>query len=167
MIMKNPYNLLKIENKKIRSKVIKEYLDKINVNKVVCFSCGNATRELKNVGLDVLDICDNGLLKPNKWFTSQDFLHYFKDYFNATSGYLPIDLMHLIGEEFKKVIGELISPVYVASGSGETIVCLKLAYPQIDFVAVYDNSKNATRYDDESPLNTLVKCLCKKIIILN
>lgn len=161
------YNLLKIENKKIRSQVIRKYLDGIGVNKVVCFSCGNASRELKNVGLDVLDVSESGSLIPNKWFNSDDFLHYFPEFFNATSGYLPLDLMAQIGEEFRKKLGELESPVYVASGSGETIICLKLAYPTIDFIAVYDDSNPATVCDKKSPLFPLVELLAKDIIQIN
>lgn len=165
--MKNNIDILKIENKKIRSRVIKKYLDSIGENKVVCFSCGNATRELKKVGLDVIDVSPNGILLPNCWFRSNDFAHYFPNFFNATSGYLPLDLMYDIGIEFKKELGDIKSPVYVASGSGETLVCLKLAYPDVDFIAVYDNSNIATTYDADSPMHPLIKLLAKDIIINN
>lgn len=156
---------LDFPNKKIRSKIIKEYLTKINFNKVVCFSCGNASRELKNVGLNVLDISPSGDLVANKWFKSEDFKKYFTEYFNATSGYLPFDLMFDIGIEFKKYLGELQQDNYIACGSGETIICLKLAYPDKNFIAVYDNSNIATKMDINSPLYPLVKLLAKEIIV--
>lgn len=156
---------LDFPNKKLRSKVIKEYLSKANINKVVCFSCGNASRELKNIGLNVLDISPIGDLTANKWFKSNDILKYFSEYFNATSGYLPFDLMYNIGQEFKNYLGDIPNENYIACGSGETLVCLKLAYPQKEFVAVYDNNNNATKLDKETPLFPLVKILAKDIII--
>lgn len=152
-------------NKKLRSKVIKEYINKTAFSKVVCFSCGNASRELKNVGLNVLDVSPTGDLIANRWFKSSDFKKYFAEYFNATSGYLPFDLMFEIGKEFKNYLGDLPQTNYIATGSGETLVCLKLAYPDKSFIAVYDNSNIATTYDTDSPLFPLVQLLAYKIIV--
>lgn len=157
--------MLNLPNKKLRSKVIKEYLRTTGINRVVCFSCGNASKELKNAGLNVLDISPFGDLTANKWFYSNDILKYFNNYFNATSGYLPFDLMYNIGQEFKNYLGDIPNENYIACGSGETLVCLKLAYPQKEFVAVYDNNNNATKLDKETPLFPLVKILAKDIII--
>lgn len=159
-------DLLHFENKKIRAKVIKEYLRKSGVNKVVCFSCGNATKELKNVGIDTLSVCPDGDLLPHRWFHSNDFSKYFPNFFNATSGYLPMDLMLEISKEFKKKLGNLPETVYVPCGSGETIVCLKIAYPNVSFVAVYNDNNPATTYDVDSPLFPLVKLISDKIIVI-
>lgn len=156
-------NLLKIENKKIRANVIKEYLKDKKYDGVVCFSCGNATRELKKVGLNVIDISPNGDFIPNKWFTPSRVKQTFPTYFDATSGHLTIEVMQLIGEAFKKALGDIPQTNYVATGSGETIVCLKLAYPNKDFIAVY-NLNEATKYESEATLNTLVKIISKDII---
>lgn len=165
-IIKN--NILYFNNKQIRSLVIKKYLDKIGLKKVVCFSCGNATRELKNLGLDVLDISPNGLLSSNKWFNSNDVLKYFPERFNATSGYLPIDLMIKIGKAFKNELGNIPNNLKIPSGSGETIICLSLAYPNLNFIPLYDNNNLATKFDKECPLNPLIdKMFKKKIIIKN
>lgn len=147
--------------------VIKHYLKGFSNLKVICFSCGNASRELREAGLDVLDVSPSGHLLANKWFTSRDFLKYFGEYFNATSGYLPFDLMYDIGQAFRVYLGELPEINYVACGSGETLVCLKLAYPDKNFIAVYDNSNPATVLDEESPLYNLVKLLASDIIIEN
>lgn len=158
-------NKLCFPNKQIRSKVLKQLLSKYNIEKVVCFSCGNATAELKKTGLQVLDVSPNGVLLPNKWFSSLDFAYNFPNFFNATSGYLPIDIMKEIGLAYKEYLGNLQSPCYVPCGSGETLICLKLAYPQIDFIAVYDNTNPATKYDNENPLNEIVAHFAKGIII--
>lgn len=151
--------------KEIRSHIIKKYLEHINCNKVVCFSCGNASRELKKVGLDVVDISPTGDFLANKWFKSNEIFNLFKDRFNATSGYLPFDLMYDIGLEYRNILGELKSPVTVPSGSGETLVCLKMAYPDIDFIATFDNNYPATTLDEKTPLFPVVTLLAKTIII--
>lgn len=156
-------NLLQLENKKIRSAVIKEYLKDKNYDGVVCFSCGNATRELKNVGLNVIDISPHGDFIPNRWFTPSEVKKYFPTYFDATSGHLTIEVMQLIGAAFKQALGDLPQTNYIASGSGETITCLKLAYPDKDFIAVY-NLNEATQFEAEATLNTLVSIIAKDII---
>ena len=162
----NKTKFLDFPNKYLRSLAIKEYLEKRNMDKVVCFSCGNATKQLKKVGLDVLDISPNGDLLANRWFTGTDVAYYFNDRFNATSGYLSFEVMLLIAEKFKKYLYKKIKQTnYIHCGSGETIVCLKMAFPNKDFVAVYDNSLSATKYDKEAPLNKLVEILAKDVII--
>lgn len=153
-------NLLRFEHKKIRANVIKDY---IGVNTpVICFSCGNASRELKLAGLNVLDISPTGDLLALRWFTINEIKQKFNGYFDATSGHLDITLMGLIGKAYKEILGDLPNPCYVPTGSGETLVCLKLAYPQIDFIAVY-NLDYATEYSKDAPLNDLVKVLAKDI----
>lgn len=157
-------DLLIFPNKKIRAKVIKKYLQRQNKNKVVCFSCGNASKELKKQGLDVLDISPYGKLVANEWFTSGEIAELFPDRFNATSGYLPFDLMLEIGYAYKKYLGNLENVVKVPCGSGETILCLSLVYEN-EFVACYDNSNSATTYDEENPLNAIVQRIAKNVII--
>lgn len=157
-------DLLTFPNKKIRAEVIKKYLQRQNKNKVVCFSCGNASKELKNQGLDVLDISPYGKLVANDWFTSGEIAELFPDRFNATSGYLPFDLMLEIALEFKSYLGELKGVVKVPCGSGETLLCLSLVYDN-KFVACYDNSNSATTYDKENPLNDIIQRIAKKVII--
>lgn len=155
-------NLLRFEHKKIRANVIKEY---IGADKpVICFSCGNASRELKLAGLNVLDISPSGDLLALRWFTINEIKQKFPGYFDATSGHLDITLMGLIGKAYKERLGELLSsPCYVPCGSGETLVCLKLAYPEVEFIAVY-NLDSATEYSENAPLNDLVKVLAKDVI---
>ncbi len=156
--------LLKLENKKIRARVIKKYIEDLGYKGVVCFSCGNATRELKNIGLNVIDISPSGDFEALHWFTPKQVKQYFPEHFDATSGHLSIELMQLIGAEFKKELGENLPQTnYIATGSGETIVCLKLAYPDKDFIAVY-NLNDATKYEPEATLNDIVCMLAKEVI---
>lgn len=160
-------DLLMFPNKKIRAEVIKAYLQGKDYKGVVCFSCGNATRELKNVGLDVIDISPNGDFVPLHWFQPSLIKKFFPEYFDATSGHLDLEVMTNIAERYKKELQGKIKDInYVPTGSGETIVCLKLAFPDKKFVAVY-NIDNATKFEKEAILNELVKLVSEKIIFLD
>lgn len=153
-------------NKQIRAKVICDYLLNMPYRGCVCFSCGNASAALKAIGLDVIDISPTGDLLANRWWTQGDIARTWPDRFDATSGHLPISLMQKIGVAFAQHLNGLLDPIYeVPCGSGETLVCLKLAYPGIEFIAVYDNSEKATQYSAQAPLNGLVKLLAKEVII--
>lgn len=152
--------LLRFNHKQIRAEVIARHINKND--RVVCFSCGNASKALKDKGINVLDISPYGDLEALKWFTKDEIKKWF-NCFDATSGHLDIQLMEEIGKEYRNILGDLISPVYVPTGSGETLCCLKIAYPDIDFIAVY-NLDEATKYSPYAPLNCLVKLLAKEII---
>ena len=52
-------HLLKFPHKKLRSVVIKKYIQN-NYDKVVCFSCGNAGRALEEEGINTLHIGEKG-----------------------------------------------------------------------------------------------------------
>lgn len=157
-----PDVLLRFPAKRIRAICIKEYIAGI-YDKVVCCSCGNAATALKNAGLDVLYIGPNGLLIPTRWFSQLEIHRMFPECFDATSGHLPLELMRIIGEAFKKSLGDLAETIYVPTGSGETLLCLKMAYPQNKFIAVY-NLDDATLYNENAPLNPLVEIVADKII---
>lgn len=153
--------MLRFPHKRIRAQVIKDYIDG---QRVVCFSCGNAAAALQDIGVDTLHIGEKGDLTPNRWFTQADIKKAFPQHFDATSGHLPIELMNLLSAAYKKYLGDLPPVVYLPTGSGETLVCLKMAYPNTRFVAVY-NLDDSTRYDKECPLNDLVKALAYEVII--
>ena len=52
-------------------------------------------------------------------------------------------------------------------GSGETLVCLALAYAgEVAFVAEYDCSRPETMYDPEAPLVPLVRALAGEVRVL-
>jgi len=158
--------LLRFPHKKIRAAVIKKFIEKRGYRGVVCFSCGNASRELKNVGLNVLDISPMGDLIPNRWFRPSEVAEKFYGYFDATSGHLPMELMIEIAAEYKKYLGLSLPSCYIPTGSGETIFCLKLAYPDEELIAVY-NLDEATEYNENAVLNDIVKIFAKNIIFAN
>jgi hypothetical protein len=151
---------IKFENKRIRAEVIAKYIKNAGYDGVVCFSCGNASAELKKCNINVIDISPNGGLIANKWWRAWEIKKAFPLFFNATSGYLNLELMYEIGIAFKKEIGNLPTNVEVDSGSGETAICLALVYPNVKFTAIYNNNNLATTFNAESPLNVLVKKLC-------
>ena len=155
--------LLRFPHKRIRAQVIKRYMDGVYA-RAVCFSCGNAATELEKAGVDVLHIGEQGVLEPHKWFTQAEIKHTFPDYFDATSGHLPMEVMLRLAVAYSAHLGKLPETVYVPSGSGETVVCLKLAYPDTHFVAVYNIDK-ATEYSPYCPLNALVRVLCDDIVL--
>ena len=158
--------LLKFPHKEIRAQCIKEYMQKAGYSKAVCFSCGNAATALLKQGIETLHIGTKGELCPLKWWTQAEIEKWFSNCFDATSGHLPISLYRIIGEKYKEYLGELPDVNFIPTGSGETLVCLKLAYPEKSFIAVY-NIDTATQYDKEAPLNKIVELLADKIIFAN
>lgn len=154
---------LDFPNKRLRAEVIKDYLQNKKYDGVVCFSCGNATKELKNAGLNVIDVSPKGDFIPLHWFTPSEIKVMFPTYFDATSGHLGNDLMLLIAKRFKEFLGNIPQENYIPTGSGETLVCLKLAYPEKDFIAVY-NLDSATEYNENATLNNYIKIFAKKIM---
>lgn len=111
-------------------------------------------RSIKLMGFDdPIAIWKNGEIKSA-----------FPDYFDATSGHLPMDCMRDIADEFyfhlhKTMPGSILLP----TGSGETLVCLKMAFPKTIITAFY-NMDAATQYEEDAPLNSLVGLLADNII---
>lgn len=144
--------------KKIRAEVIADYVKAAGYRGVVAFSCGNATHELKRAGLFVVDISPDGDLSPsNKWWTPAEIRFAFPDLFDATSGHLPAHLMITIADKFKGYLGDIIDSE-IPTGSGETITCLRWAYPSVNFKPIRGVS-NATEYSHHAPLNYLFPCI--------
>jgi hypothetical protein len=152
--------------KQLRSESIRQYLELMQIKKVVIFSCGNASETLKMMipDCDILDISPDGMLAPtNKWWSKKEIKDMWPDRFDATSGHLP----ELIMLHITKLL--LASPLTwlpfipmqgkayeVPTGSGETIVCLRQAYPNVIFEPVY-NISVGTQYNQEAPLNKQVR----------
>jgi len=153
--------ILRFDAKEIRSMVIKRYMKNAGIKRAVCFSCGNASIKLIEAGVDTIDISPSGVLVANKWWTPSEIKKVFKNEFDATSGHLPLHLMVDIGNAFRERLGDLTDPIYaVPTGSGETILCLNMAYPDIKFVAM-TNLNAATSWSDDAPLSNLVRGLFK------
>ena len=53
----------------------------------------------------------------------------------------------------------------VAAGSGETIICLALAFPDCDFIPVYNNLCPATQRDPGAPLGAFVRAFFNPITV--
>lgn len=159
-------DVLRFPHKKIRAEKIKQYMQQAGYKKAVCFSCGNAARELLRAGVPTIHIGEKGILTPKVWFKQAEIHDTFPECFDATSGHLPMELMLRIGRAYREYLGDLDECVYVPTGSGETLVCLKLAYPDTDFVAIY-NIDEKTEYSEDAPLNGLVKELAFDIVFAN
>lgn len=155
--------LLRFPHKKIRAAVIKDYMIEHGYKKAVCFSCGNASRALKEAGVDVLDISATGDLLSRRWFEPSEVAKWFPDCLDATSGHLSVELLNRVARAYKDYLGDLPSVNYVPTGSGETIVCLKMAFSDKKFVAVY-NINEATEYSDSAVLNGLVRAVADRVV---
>ena len=133
--------------------------------KMVCFTSGNAGKMLRKYNADVLCIGEHEELKPSRWFTPLEIRQMFPDRLDVTSGHLSIADMTTIGLTYRALIGDLdANEIYdIPTGSGETLVSLKLAYPEIRFRAAY-NIDEHTAYSEEAPLNDLVELLAYEII---
>lgn len=149
--------------KDLRANLLRGYIG--TDKKYVCFSCGNTSSALKQLGLDVLDISPNGDLVPNRWFTMQEIQDIFPQYFDATCGHLSIELMNKLSNIYRGAYREKLfnyDKIIVPTGSGETICCLSLAFPDKKFIARY-NIDASTEYHKEAPLNKLVEQLAFRI----
>lgn len=155
-------NLFRFDNKRIRAQAIRQYMAQHGYRKAVCFSCGNASRELRRAGIDTLDVSPTGDMQALRWFTIGEVRDQFPDHFDATSGHLPMDCMQMVANMYRDELGDSIGRICLPTGSGETLVCLKMAYPDSHITAVY-NLDAATAYDEHAPLNSLVQALADDI----
>lgn len=138
--------------KRIRADVISEYLYSIGQNSCVCFTCGNSSKYLRQAGLRVIEVKNT-----EKWWTFTQIQSRYK-MFDATSGHLPMPLMVEISKRMRIEIGSKPTFKNVACGSGETFVCLCLAYPLLKFKPIYGKDE-ATKFNIMAPLNSLVASL--------
>jgi len=160
--------MLRAPFKKWRAKVVASHVLGIPryASRIVVFSSGLPARELEalNAGFHILDISVNGMLAPTeRWWTPEEIMNTWPDHFDATPGHLPAYLMVRLArhyraaldarEEWRDALAEV--PVEVPTGSGETIVCLRWAYPDRSFKPVYgvDGLERATEYHPGAPLN--------------
>ena len=152
--------ILKFPAKRLRAEVIANYIRATDQMGVVVFGCGNGARDLRAQGVDVLDISPEGDVAPTRWWTPAEIAREWPRRFDATSGHLPLHLMVRVAGAFRAHLGALPSwkSWGVPSGSGETILCLFLAYPTHMFTAIYGED-HATQFNEQAPLNAAVKAL--------
>jgi len=150
--------------KRIRAEVVRAYMKRNGISYAVCFSCGNASRFLREAGVPLIDISPQGDLTANRWFTMEEIRQRFPQAFDATSGHLPTDLMREIAERLRAELSFDTGTEYIIpTGSGEGVVCLKMAFPDVLFTPQYDDSDPATEYNEEAPLNGVVRAMFNKI----
>jgi hypothetical protein len=157
-----PTQLLRgIPEKQIRATEITRYVVDAGYKGIVVFTCGNAAKALRETGIwndSIVEVGPKGGLQTDRWWTPAEIRRTWPDLFDATSGHLPFTLMVKVAAGLRTVLGALDKDVQylVPTGSGETILCLGLAYPHISFCAVYDNDRPETTRDAEAPLNAAV-----------
>lgn len=144
--------------KLMRSVAVKRYMEDAGYSTAVCFSCGNAVDALRSVGVDVVGISPNGEYEARRWMSPAEVHRHFPLFFDATSGHLPMGVMRDVAGIFKSDILDVPDEIWLPTGSGETLVCMKMAFPDISIHAVYDIN-DATAYNDGAPLNGLVRAL--------
>ncbi len=149
--------MLRFANKKVRAEVIAAYIKEAGYRGCVCFSCGNASRALKDVGLYVVEVAPQGdLQSANKWWTPEEIHRAWPDLFDATSGHLPAFLMVRIGRAYRELLGVLEGQHNVPTGSGETIQCLRWAYPNVKFQPVFDCGQGTERHEQAPLLDAII-----------
>lgn len=152
--------------KRIRAAVIREYMERNGITTAVCFSCGNASRALREAGVRVLDISPSGDLEARRWFTQEEIRRLWPTCFDATSGHLPTDVMLEIAARLRQRYEGEFRPgngYKVAAGSGETALCLAVAFPDCVFVPAFDNASPATAREPEAPLIPFLRALFQPI----
>jgi len=155
-----PSSKLNILEKQIRAEVIKDYLAAKGTKRCVCFTSGNSAKYLRLQGLKVIGVGDSQELQTKKWWEFNEIAAL--GLFDATSGHLPWPLMLEISKRLKDQIKELPKRLVLPTGSGETLVCLKVAFPLTKFYSKY-NLNPATEWSANAPLNKLVNLFAEEI----
>jgi len=147
-----------LERKAIRAAVIKDYCEQAGYRGVVCFSCGHASEALKAAGLYTVTVAPNGDLMANRWWTAAEIHKAWPDLLDATSGHLPMPVMRRVATEYFRALTKRLTERHylVPTGSGETIICLRMVFPGKKFIALY-NVWQGTESCINAPLNALVK----------
>ena len=155
-----------------RAVAIADYLRATGRQSCVCFTCGNASKALRKVGLQVREV-----LKPPRWYTLAE-IQQLHNRFDATSGHISTALMMATAYNLAAMIGKsplrdeiatAISngtPYVIPTGSGETLVTVKMIYPLLNVVPAY-NLDDSTRFSPKAPLNSLVLALAYKHEVLD
>ena len=123
----------------------------------VCFTCGNAADALRGIGVDVLEVGPRGDIVPRAWWSAARIRKVFPGLFDATSGHFPHPLFAAyVGILRDRIKAEPGAQYDIPTGSGETVLALRTAFPQSLFRAVY-GTDNSVKYDAEAPLAELVR----------
>lgn len=153
----------RVDFKGIRARVIEEHMTRSDYMSAVCFSCGNAARALAKY-INVLEIGPRGDFQTKRWWTPEQIHELWPLKFDATPGHLPLFLMLRIAMRIRDIVGWIQDTeeypglgLAVPTGSGESIMCMHLAYPTFRFIAVYDDNSPSTSYFCGAPLSNVVQ----------
>jgi hypothetical protein len=155
--------------KALRAKHIWNHCAIAGIRGAVVFSCGNAANALKiyqGPSFHVITVAPGGDLMPGRWWRQEEIAKAWPQYFDATPGHLPPQLMASIAAELRRTLNARIKPgrtYNVPSGSGETLVAIAQAFPEAGFVAQYNDTNPATTYRQDAPLNRLVAAIAARV----
>ena len=155
-------------NKKERSSIIIDYAKTHLYEGIVVFSIGNPddlSRSILRSSLNLISVSPGGdLQSANKWWSQEEIRTSWPNYFDATSGHLPVFLLNQIVVRIRsKFLGiDELKEYYIPTGSGETFVCMAMAFPKMSFRAVY-NIDQYTQWNPNAPLNDLVYALASEV----
>lgn len=147
--------MLSVPQKAYRAGVIAAWMERAGYQDAVCFTCGRAAHELRNAGVNVLEVGPRGGLAALRWWTPAEIHRAWPGYFDATPGHLPMHLMVETARIIRRGEPEPTPGEYVVpSGSGETIMCLKIAWPTLHLSPAFEvpGLEAETRYEPEAPL---------------
>ena len=146
--------------KEIRSSVIHQYMQQNGYNYCVCFSCGNATKALIKEGVSCISIAPDGDLTANRWWSIAEVRKVFANAFDATSGHLSIDVMQAISKKYREAFSDICvagNEYVIPTGSGETVFCLSMAFPDIKFVAQWQKGEPSCEMYEDAPMTQIIK----------
>ena len=155
-------------SKEYRHYVISDYVNNSDHLGVVCFSVAGMqalATSLNVYDIPYIDISPHGALQTNRWWSLEEINITWPNLFDATSGHLQPPLMDRTAELMKQSLGKFDKATYyVPTGSGESLICTAMAYPHLNFVAVY-NLNDVTQHNPQSPLNKMVAAVCEDVIV--
>ena len=152
--------IITLLNKQIRSEVIKK---RYGGQRVVCFSCGNATDALEAAGVNVISVSPRSSLAAQNYIPPKEVERMFNAP-DVTSGNLPPYLMLEIGKRFNEALRlflddeEIVSRQFIVPcGSGETIMALANFIPLQNITGYYSPFIPAINFTDWSPYYWFLK----------
>ena len=153
---------ISFQAKRIRARVISRYMRDNGFPFCVCFSCGNASKALKSEGVPTVAIAPHGDMVARRWWPMAEIRRTWPTAFDATSGQLPVDVLLLLAAEYRVAFEWLFNgddEFVIPTGSGETVLCLKIAFPNVHFVAQWRFGDPACEPCSAQPLNPLVRAV--------
>lgn len=140
--------------KSIRSEIIADDIRKKNLDGAVCFSSGTALHYLREAVPYVLGVSDeNGDLRARRWFPMKEIKRIFPTLYDATSGHLTRETIIRCSERLKREVKCELTTALIASGSGESALIANYAFPECNFIPIFDQRNQHTKWSAECELN--------------